>query len=130
MVTVPALTGVTRPVEVTVAIAVLLLVQVPPAGVPVKDSGVPIHVELPPEIEAPDTTVIVRVALQPPELYVMTTEPAAMPLTTPELLMVAMDGLLLLHVPPPGVAVSDIVVPIQTLLLPLITALAFTVTDL
>lgn len=53
-----------------------------------------------------------------------------MPLTTPVLLMVAMDGLLLLHVPPPGVDVSDIVVPIQTELLPLITALAFTVTDL
>lgn len=53
-----------------------------------------------------------------------------MPLTTHVLLMVAMDGLLLLHVPLPGVAVSDIVVPIQTELLPLITALAFTVTDL
>jgi len=127
---VPALTGDTRPVEVTVAIAVLLLVQVPPEGVPTNDRGVPIHVELPPEIEAPDTTVIVRVALHPPELYVMTTAPDAMPLTTPVLLMVAMDGLLVLHVPPPGVAVSDMVVPIQTELLPLITALAFTVTDL
>ena len=60
----------------------------------------------------------------------MTTEPVAIPLTTPVLLMVAMVGLLLLHVPPAGVAVSDIVVPIQTELLPLITALAFTVTDL
>lgn len=116
--------------DVTVAIAVLLLVHVPPEGVPVNGRGVPIHVELPPEIEAPDTTVIVRVALHPPELYVITTEPVAMPLTTPALLMVAMDGLLLLHVPPAGVAVSDMVVPIQTELLPLITALAFTVTDL
>lgn len=60
----------------------------------------------------------------------MTAEPVAVPLTTPVLLMVAMDGLLLLHVPPPGVAVRDMVVPIQTELLPPITALAFTVTDL
>lgn len=116
--------------EVTVAIAVLLLVQVPPEGVPANGRGVPIQVELPPEIEAPDTTAIVRVALQPAELYVITTEPVAMPLTTPVLLMVAMVGLLLFHVPPAGVAVSDMVVPIQTELLPLITALAFTVTDL
>lgn len=53
-----------------------------------------------------------------------------MPLTTPVLLTVAIVGLLLVHVPPPGVAVRDIVVPMQTELLPLITALAFTVTDL
>lgn len=68
MVTTPALTGVTRPVVLTVATDELLLVQVPPEGVPVRVKGEPMQVELPPDIEAPETTVIVLVALQPPEL--------------------------------------------------------------
>lgn len=58
----------------------------------------------------------------------MVTVPEEMPVTTPAELTVALDRLLLVHVPPDGVAASVIVLPVQTVLLPVITALALTVT--
>ena len=46
--------------------------------------------------------------------------PAAIPLTTPDALTVAIVGLLLVHVPPEGVEDSVVVLPIQTEVTPLI----------
>lgn len=57
----------TTPVEVTVAMAVLLLAHVPPAGVAVKVMVLPAHNVLLPEIVAPVVTVISLVAVQPPD---------------------------------------------------------------
>jgi len=54
--------------------------------------------------------------------------PDDIPVTTPAELTVALDGLLLVQVPPDGVAESVIVLPVQTVLLPEIAALALTVT--
>lgn len=60
----------------------------------------------------------------------MVTTPVATPTTTPEVLTVAMAVLLLLHVPPEGVATKVAVVPMQSVVLPLITGVIFTVIDL
>jgi hypothetical protein len=48
----------------------------------------------------------------------MVTVPAAMPFTTPMVLMVAMAVLLVFHVPPDGVAVTVAIEPAQVLVLP------------
>lgn len=58
----------------------------------------------------------------------MVSVPEEMPVTTPAELTVALDGLLLVHVPPDGVAESVIVLPVHTVLLPEIAALPLTVT--
>ena len=59
----------------------------------------------------------------------MTTLPAATPVTTPDVPTVAIDGLALLHVPPPEASVNVMVLPGQTVDGPEITPeLAFTVT--
>lgn len=57
----------------------------------------------------------------------MVTVPAARPLTTPVLPTVAMPGLLLLHAPPEGVAVSGKGLPMQASPLPVIDAAGLTV---
>ncbi len=57
----------TPPVELTVAIVVLLLAHVPPAGVARKVMVLPAHSVLLPEIVAPVVTVISLVAVQPPD---------------------------------------------------------------
>ena len=57
----------------------------------------------------------------------MVTVPAAMPVTTPAVLTVAVVELLVLHVPPVGEAVNVIVEPAQTVLPPVIDAVALTV---
>jgi len=56
----------------------------------------------------------------------MFTTPAATPVTIPAELMVAMAELLVVHVPPDGIAVSVIAEPAHTLLLPDIVAETFT----
>lgn len=58
----------------------------------------------------------------------MFTTPVARAVTKPDVLTVAIAGLLVLHVPPDGVAVSVVPEPIHIVLLPEITALLFTVT--
>jgi len=57
----------TTPVELTVAMAVLLLAHVPPAGVATKVMVLPAQRVLLPEIVAPAVTVISLVAVQPPD---------------------------------------------------------------
>lgn len=57
----------TTPVVLTVAMAVLLLVQVPPAGEAVNVIVLPAQSVLLPEIVAPAETVMSLVAVQPPD---------------------------------------------------------------
>lgn len=66
IVTTPAATPVTTPVEdPTVAIVVLLLVHVPPSGLPVSVIEEPAHTVLGPEITGVGSTVMIKVAKQP-----------------------------------------------------------------
>jgi hypothetical protein len=57
----------------------------------------------------------------------MVTTPADNPVTTPVELTDALVGILLVHVPPGGVATSVTVEPIHTVVLPVIAAPAVTV---
>jgi hypothetical protein len=122
MIQVPAETPVTRPVASTVAIAVLLLLQVPPIvasfkllvaptqalGVPVMAAGAVLT----------DTTVDARVPQ--PVVYLMVTLPVATPVTTPVVdTTVAIPLLVLLQVPPDAASVSVMVDPEQSGALPL-----------
>jgi len=124
MVAVPALTPDTTPALLTVATAVLLLLHVPPDGPPLSVVVEPMHkVAVPESDTVVVVTVTVWVAVQPPDEKEIVTVPVPMPVTTPELLTVASDGLLVLHVPP-DVAESVMVEPVQTELLPVIAAAA------
>ena len=58
----------------------------------------------------------------------MFTTPAPTPVTTPVEVMVAIEELLVVQVPPDGVAVSVIEDPVHTELAPEMAAAAFTVT--
>ena len=112
----PVATPVTTPELVTVAIELLLLVHVPPI---VGDNVI----VLPTQTEAPalttgsalmDTALVV--ALQVVEVVsvkIKVALPAATPVTTPELVTVAIELLLLVHVPP-IVGDNVIVLPTQT----------------
>ena len=55
----PAATPVTTPDELTVAIVELLVVQLPPDGVPVKVIVEPVQTVVPPDMEATALTVTV-----------------------------------------------------------------------
>ena len=141
MVTLPADTPVTTPLLFTVAIAVLLLLQVPPDV-----TSANVMVELTQTLDEPVIaattgnafTVIDFVALAVPQLvtvYFMVADPAATPVTTPvPELTVATAVLLLLQVPPLlPLLVNVVVEPTQTVVAPLIVpafAAAFTVIDL
>ena len=65
MVTIPAVTPLTRPVLPTVAMPGLLLLHVPPEGVPVSGKGLPIQARPLPAIDAAGLTVIVLCAEHP-----------------------------------------------------------------
>jgi hypothetical protein len=114
----PGETAVTIPVsEPTVAIEVLLLLQVPPGVILLKFAVVPTQADKGPVIRAGSGfTVITAVAMQPEEsIYVITVVPAETPVTTPvEGPTVATAVFELLHTPVPG-AVKVIVDPTQTL---------------
>ena len=71
MVALPTLSGDTMPVALTVATAVLLLLQVPPLTVSVRDAGVPAQkVDGPPMVPAVATVLTVTgcVAMAVPQL--------------------------------------------------------------
>jgi hypothetical protein len=113
------------------------LVQTPPVGELVNASVPPTQTvrgpgigEVPIIADGCGFTVIVVVAKQPfARVYVITAVPAAMPVTTPEEEpTVAIPGEAEVHTPPDGVPVSSMVEPAQTLVGPVITGLAFTVT--
>lgn len=128
-VTLPGAIPVMTPAFVTVAIAGLLLTQVPPV-VGDKVLVLPTQTEAGAVTTGKALTVTeVVVLLQPVEVSVKVnvTVPAASPVTSPALLMVALVGSLLAHVPP-EFGVRLIVLPIQTEVGPPKTGRAFTVT--
>jgi hypothetical protein len=124
---------VTKPLFVTVAIALLLLVHVPPVlGVNVV--VLPIQIFLEPDTV---TTGLAMTAIDPLAsdgqavlvcVNVNVALPAAAPVTTPAFDTVATDALLLAHVPP-VVGLNVLVLPIHIDVAPvmLIVGLAFTV---
>ena len=100
-VTEPALTPETTPALVTEAMALLLLAHVPPvAGVTLALE--PAQTEVAPPSVGPAVTLAAIVFVQPVVVLVnvRVAEPAATPETTPALVTVAMELLLLTHVPP------------------------------
>jgi hypothetical protein len=111
---VPPATPVTTPELLTVAIAVLLLVHVPPEMLSNSGRVLPAQTGVFPVIAGnPDNTVSVFVAKQPEEsAYVIAVVPAAIPVTIPVPAIVATVGLLLAHVPP-EVAFVRAVVPLM-----------------
>ena len=110
----------------TVAAAVLLLLQVPPVIAFVIVTVAPTQPEAGPAIaDGAPVTLTVAVVLQPvPSVYVITAVPTPMPLTIPVLeLTVATAALLLVHDSPGVVAlVSAVVLPLHTVVLPMIAA--------
>ena len=117
-VTVPFSTPVTNPTLVTVAIEVLLLVQVPPeAGVTL--AVPPLHTVPGPPNTGSALTVNNTVLIQPVAVFVKVrvTVPPATPDTTPALVTVAMEVLLLDQVPP-ELGVTLAVVPTQVAVAP------------
>ena len=112
---------VTIPVaEPTVATAGLLLLHVPPGVASVKANVEPMHTTQPDvgqEMGAGNgLTVIVVVTEQPEErVYVIVSIPGDIPITMPDAEpTVAIAGLLLLHVPPPGELLKVMVLPTHT----------------
>lgn len=106
---------VTTPLEEPIVMSADPVLHVPP-------DGKPLNVVVPPlahAVKIPVTdvgtafTVSADTVVQPSvEVYVILVMPAATPVATPDVEpMVAKDGLLLTHVPPVGVLVSDVVAP-------------------
>ncbi len=100
----PAISGVSTPDALIVAKADILTDHVPPGVALVYVAVVPRHT-----VSGPSTgcgvgfTVIVFVAKQPPTVYVIVVVPALTPVMMPDVNpIVAIDGLLLIHVPPAG----------------------------
>lgn len=121
----PALAPVTIPVLPTVAIPVLLLLQVP-LPVPVTATVEPTHTLVPPPSGAgnasTDTTIV---ATQPSHVvYDIIVVLAAIPVTMPVLPTVAAAGLLLLQVPHSDVLPNVVVEPAHTLAVPVIDGAA------
>lgn len=107
------------------AIAVLLLVHVPPDVALVSVAVCPVQIT-----EAPAIALIaafmltVAVLLQPvPIAYVMVEVPVAIPVTTPVVLpIVATDVVADVHVPPEVAEASVVVLPTQVVVLPVMAA--------
>ena len=129
-VTEPGATPVTTPALVTVAIEVLLLVHVPPL-VGDKVAVLPTHtvagaVTVGNAFTVTDDVVLVHPVV--PSVKVNVTEPGATPVITPALVTVAIEVLLLVHVPP---LVGDkvAVLPTHTAAGAVTVGFALTVTD-
>lgn len=102
----------------------MLLLHVPPALAFVSIALLPAHTLIAPPIEAGSafttTDAVVRQLVG--RVYVIVVLPALMPLTTPVLLIVADEGLLLLQIPP-ALALDKVVVePAHTAGVPAIAA--------
>jgi hypothetical protein len=125
MVVVPDVTPVTRPVESTVALPLLLLLHVPPVVALLKDVVAPIHTLIVPDIADGAVLIVTTLVIIQPvaSVYVISEVPADIPVTTPvEEPTVATVGLLLLHVPPDVVFVRLVVAPTQATTVPPIAA--------
>jgi len=127
---VPAATPDTIPVEPTVATDVLLLLHVPPVAVSARVIVDPTQTLDDPVIAGTvgnglTVTAAVTIVVQPKPLvtlYVIVDVPVAAPVTVPVEPTVATTVLLLLHVPPVVVLLSDVVAPWHTLIVPVIAA--------
>ena len=124
---VPEETPETLPEASTVATAMLLLLHVPPVTASVKVDVVPVQTKVRPEIvpaSAEVPTVTPAVTIAEPQLvvtvYVIVAEPVATPVTTPVAETVAIEILLLLHVPPLTASARVVVAPVQTDVVPVI----------
>jgi hypothetical protein len=114
----------------SVATAVLLLLHVPPGVVSPKVVDVPWHtLKMPVIAEGRPLIVTVTICVQPdPNEYVITDVPATAPHTVPKPVTV-IDGLLLVHVPPPAPSISDVQLSTHTCSTPPIgVGAVFTVT--
>lgn len=127
----PAVTPVTMPVpEPTVATPVLALLHPPPVVASLNVVVCPAHtLSVPVIVAGRGLTVTVTKALQPDAaVQVMVAVPADTPVTMPlDEPMIAMVVAPLLHVPD-GVDVSVVVPPAQTVALPEMAGVVFTVT--
>jgi hypothetical protein len=127
---VPALTPVTTPAD-TDATAVLLLLHEPPLTASVRvivDPGHTVAGPLMVPAEAPEVTVTVVVTAPHDSMYVIIVVPEVIPDTTPlPEPMVATEVLLLLQVPPDTLLLSVLVVPVHTVVVPVIGDAVFTV---
>jgi hypothetical protein len=122
IVALPATAPVTMPVEPIAAMAELLLLHVPPEGVPLKVVVAPEHTTLVPVTDGVATTVTSRVLVHPVLLAVnvMDDVPDETPATAPRPVpTVATETLLLLHVPLVPV-VKVVVVPTHAMANPVI----------
>jgi hypothetical protein len=124
MVVVPGIIPVTTPVALfTVATAVLLLLHVPPVMALVSVVVVPGHICVSPILVTRVFTVAIIVVNIPGDVvYVMCVVPLAIPVSRPVVgCIVAIDVLLLLHVPPAVVCPSvAFVCPAHTMGVPVI----------
>ena len=123
---------VTSPLAEIEPIAVLLLAHEPPVAASVSNVDAPGHTTGEPSIgEGSGLTVTTAVIMQPvPIVYVIFTVPAVPPVTVTEPAIVILPvPVPVLHVPPPGVSLSVVVEPEQTVSEPIIgTGKVFTVT--
>jgi hypothetical protein len=99
----------------------LAVLQVPPVAVSVRVIVEPVQTDEAPEIEPAlgnGLTVIDNVSLAVPHevryVYEITAAPAALPVTAPVVLTLAMEALLLLQIPPEIPLVKEVVLPAHT----------------
>ena len=112
MVAVPPLTPVTMPVLPTVAMAVLVLLQVPPGAMsdkvvllPAHTVGIPVMVPAFSAGPMVSTLVVTAVPQLLVTVYFIVSIPGLMAVITPLPLIVAITKLLRLHTPPPDALV-------------------------
>ena len=113
MVAAPTETPVTTPEALTVAIAVVPLLHVPPGVDSPNGAVLPTHTLTAVNgvmAAGAAATVTGALTMQLPMEYDIVAVPAASPVTVP-LTTVATPGALLVHIPPPVASVNDIVVP-------------------
>jgi hypothetical protein len=111
----PSAIPVTTPFASTVALAVLLLLHMPPEVTLARVVTAPIQTDDAPVIAGTEPTVILVVVKQPvPEVKVMVAAPALTPFRTPEPEIDATDALLLLQDTPDALFVSVAIEPTHT----------------
>ena len=122
----PAVLPVTIPVVIpTLATAGVLVCQIPPGVASVNVIVCPTHNEkvVPPIAAGNGLTVTTRVLIQEPSVHVIIAVPAPVPLTMPvDAPTVAIAVLLLVHVTPAVVVENVVVLPTQTVAVPVIAA--------
>jgi hypothetical protein len=112
-----------------VAIAGLLLVHIPPEIELLNITAEPLHKLPGPDIADGNKFIVKTLYTEQPvaKAYLIVSDPPETPDTIPVLPTMAMEGTLLLHVPPVAVSDNNVVVPTQAPMLPVIVAgIAFT----